>query len=404
MKNRADIVPGARIAIGMSGGVDSSVAAALLQKQGFIPVGITMKLWRDESVLSATSSCVGNAATDAAAVCAKLGIEHHILDFTEDFLREVVRPFADEYFDLQIPNPCVWCNGRVKWGLMAQRALSELNCDAFATGHYANIAEFDGRRFLIRGDAQKDQSYFLWDLPADLLQRTLFPLAEYSKPEIRQIASDLDLPVKNKAESQDICFIPDNDKNRFLTDFRSSEMATEDSQKSAAAQEGPLNKTSVPGEIVTEDGTVVGEHQGLEYYTPGQRKGLGIALGYPAFVLRRNPLKNQLVVGPESGLWTDSFVCADANWFVDDVEDFQKKGIDNSKGQDGYNEHGELDCANDIQVQIRFRAEPVSCILGFDENGLVLVRTTKLVRSVTAGQSAVFFLQNRVIGGAIIRN
>lgn len=368
-----NLPPGTRVAIGMSGGVDSSVAAALLQKQGLVPVGITMKLWRDESVLNASSSCVGDVASDAAAVCNKLGIEHHVLDFSEEFLQEVVRPFANEYFALQIPNPCVWCNSRVKWGMMAKHAVSQLRCDAFATGHYANIREFAGQRFLIRGDEQKDQSYFLWALPADLLQRTVFPLAEFSKPEIRKMAEDLDLSVKHKAESQDICFIPDNDKNRFLTSY------LKQGQESAK-----------PGDIITEDGTVVGQHKGLEYYTPGQRKGLGIALGYPAFVLRRNPELNQLVVGAEEGLWTEKFYCTEANWFVEDVPKFIEKLARSSAK---------------ILVQIRFRAEAVPCEFDFSSNThSFLVRTRKPVRSVTAGQSAVFFVQNRVIGGAIIRN
>lgn len=292
-----------RVLVAMSGGVDSSVSAVLLKEAGYEVVGITMKTWDYTSSGVRNGKEVGccslDSMNDARAVAQKYDFTHFIVDIREEFGDRVIEQFTDEYLAGRTPNPCVLCNTHIKWAALLRRA-DQLDCEFIATGHYARTYrdETSGRTVLQKGkDHHKDQSYALWGLPQDHLARSIFPLGTYEKPEIRRLASDLGLHrVANKPDSYEICFIPDNDYRRFLRE----------------RVEG-LEEQVSGGAFVLRDGTVVGRHEGYPFYTIGQRRGLGLALGYPTFVTAIDPETNVITVGPQEELLQHALIARQIN-------------------------------------------------------------------------------------------
>ncbi|MCU0450659.1 MAG: tRNA 2-thiouridine(34) synthase MnmA [Bernardetiaceae bacterium] len=284
-----------RVLVAMSGGIDSSLAAVLLHEQGYEVVGMTMKTWDYASSGGSkkeTGCCSLDSINDARHVAVHLGFPHYIVDIREEFGDYVIDHFTNEYLAGRTPNPCVLCNTHIKWDSLLRRA-DKLGCDFIATGHYAKVRSENGRYLVSKGlDTAKDQSYALWGVSQASLARTIFPLGHLHKAEIRQMATERGfIDLVNKAESYEICFIPDNDYRGFLR-----------------RRLPDLEQQVAGGEFVLEDGTVVGHHQGYPFYTVGQRKGLGIALGYPVFVVEIRKDTNQVVLGPDlalarNGMW-----------------------------------------------------------------------------------------------------
>ena len=262
-----------RVVVGMSGGVDSSVAAYLLKEAGYDVVGVTMQIWQkeDDDTVSANGGCCGQSAVeDAARVASRIGIPHYVMNFRDEFQEKVIQYFMDEYLAGRTPNPCIACNRYVKWESLLQRSL-QIGADYIATGHYARIAKLPNGRFAIQwsATAAKDQTYALYNLTQDQLSHTLMPVGDYEKGRIRQIAEEIGLPVAHKPDSMEICFVPDQDYARFISE-NSGHVVPE-------------------GNFVTTDGKVIGRHKGITHYTVGQRKGLNLSMGKPVFVVEIRP-------------------------------------------------------------------------------------------------------------------
>lgn len=279
-----------RVLVAMSGGVDSSVAAVMLHKQGYDVIGITMKTWDyhrsggDNG--KETGCCTVESMNDARHIAVKYGFKHFIVDIRDEFGDWVIDRFVEEYTNGRTPNPCVLCNTHIKWAALLRRA-DNLGCDYIATGHYANVREENGRYIISKGrDHDKDQSYALWGVQQKHLERTIFPLGKYRKTEIRQIAEDYGLlNVANKPDSYEICFIPDNNYHRFLND-----------------RVDGLKERVADGDFVDKYGKIVGKHKGYPYYTIGQRRGLDLALGYPVYVTDIDPVNNVITIGEKEDL------------------------------------------------------------------------------------------------------
>lgn len=269
------------VVVGMSGGVDSSVAAHLLKEKGYHVIGVTMQIWQDEEQVTVEENggCCGlSAVDDARRVAADLDIPYYVMNFKDEFKESVIDYFVDEYVHGRTPNPCIACNRYVKWESLLQRSMT-IGADYIATGHYARIEQLPNGRYSLRRSktAAKDQTYALYNLTQEQLSKTLMPVGEYTKDEVRQIAEDINLKVANKPDSQDICFVPDGDYASFI--------------ESEAGIKIPK------GNFVTRDGKVLGQHKGITHYTVGQRRGLGLALGYHAFVIEIRPETNEVVIG-----------------------------------------------------------------------------------------------------------
>lgn len=350
----------------MSGGIDSTVAAMLLLKQGYELVGVTYRTFDNISrgcMEKEKGCCSVDSLFEAKRMAQELGFEHHILDIRQEFEEHVIRNFIDEYLHGRTPNPCVICNSTIKWGKLLETA-DELGCDSIATGHYARIGKLDDRWYLRKGaDFSKDQTYFLWTLTQENLSRTIFPLGELTKTEVRKIAFEQGYEkLSRKRESQEICFIPDNDYRTFL-----------------AAHVENYNEKYGPGYFVDTQGKKLGLHKGYPNYTIGQRKGLGIALGQPMFVLAIHPEDNTVVLGTKEELQGKTF-------FVQNINLMKYSHIPEGKG---------------ITAKIRYRTEGKSASL-YPEGNRIRVVFHETIDSITPGQSAVFYEGDDVVGGGVI--
>lgn len=356
-----------KVLVAMSGGVDSTVTALMLHEQGYEVVGITMKTWDYASSGSTgkeTGCCNLDSFNDARQAAVHHGFPHFILDIRDEFGDFVIENFVDEYLAGRTPNPCVMCNTHIKWRALLKRA-DALNCDFIATGHYASIYQHMNQRFVIsKGkDETKDQSYVLWGLQQDLLSRTVLPLGNYHKTEIRQMAHDFGYPeLAKKSESYEICFVPDNNYRGFL-------------KKKVAGLEEHVDG----GWFVDKNGKKLGQHKGYPFYTIGQRKGLDIALGKPAFVTAIHPETNTVVLGDEVDLEQNNMIVTRLNYI-------KYEGIHNSM---------------EATTKIRYKDKGAFSRLQMHEHG-VEVQFFEHVKGIAPGQSAVFYEGNDVIGGGTI--
>lgn len=340
----------------MSGGVDSSASAALLLEMGYEVIGVTMKLW--DGVQPDGGCCSLSAVDDARAVANKLKIPYYVLNFTDDFHKYVVNNFIDEYTHGRTPNPCIMCNKHLKFDAMLRKA-SEIGADYVATGHYARV-EKQGDRYLLKrsADPKKDQTYFLYTMTQYQLSKTIFPLYGVTKDKTRKIAENLGLSVAKKPDSQEICFVPDGDYASFIRE-RAGE--------------------SAPGDFVTADGTVVGQHKGIINYTIGQRKGLGIALNKPVYVTDIDTKTNRVTLGDNADLFTDTLHASSINYIAFDKPE------------------GSFRCT----AKVRYSAFDAPCTVYPTENGLKAV-FDEPQRAVTPGQAFVMYDNDTVLGGGII--
>jgi tRNA-specific 2-thiouridylase len=355
-----------RVVVGMSGGVDSSAAAALLLEQGYEVVGITLKLWPQDCLSRLEDKCCGpQAVVDARAVCHKLGIAHYLVDEAAEFQAAVIDYFAREYRAGRTPNPCVMCNQELKFGRLLRRA-DQLGARYVATGHFARLesqAAGSGSRTLLRRglDRHKDQSYFLFSLGQHQLARALFPLGQKTKADTRALARERKLKTANKQESMEICFVPDNDYGRFL-------------EKAKLAQKHR-------GDIVDLNGRVLGQHQGIEFYTIGQRRGLGLSAPRPLYVVALDAAANRVVVGDESALARPEFEVERCNWIAFEPPPPRFEAA----------------------VQIRYHHPGTPATVTVLEGGGARVQLHTPQRAVTPGQAAVFYQDDLVLGGGWIR-
>ncbi len=346
----------------MSGGVDSSATAALLLQQGYDVVGITLKLWPQDCVSRAEDKCCGpQAVTDARSVCHKLGIPYYLIDESDEFQSKVIRYFADEYKAGRTPNPCVMCNQNLKFGRLIERA-DQLGAEYIATGHFARVeTDGNGRVLLRRGvDPRKDQSYFLFSLRQEQLARAMFPLGEKTKSDTRDVARECRLKTADKEESMEICFVPDNDYGRFL-------------EQSKLVQRHE-------GDIVNVHGQVLGHHAGIEFYTIGQRKGLGISWPKPLYVVELDAEKNRVVVGDKSGLSREKFMVDRCNWIPFDAPNQPLE----------------------VSAKIRYNHQGTPATVTPIGNGRANVQLHAPQRAITPGQAAVFYQDDLVLGGGWI--
>jgi len=347
----------------MSGGVDSSATAALLLEQGYDVIGITLKLWPQDCVNRAEDRCCGpQAVTDARSVCHTLGIPYYLIDEAGEFQKHVIQYFADEYKAGRTPNPCVMCNQNLKFGRLIDRA-RQLGADYIATGHFARIEKNeDSSRYLLkRGlDLRKDQSYFLFSLRQDQLARALFPLGEKTKSDTREVARHCNLKTADKEESMEICFVPDNNYGGFL-------------QSANLVQKHR-------GDIIDVRGAVLGQHDGIEFYTIGQRKGLGITTPKPVYVIDLDVENNRVVVGDDSALDRDEFIANNCNWHPFD----------------------KLEGPVEVTAKIRYNHPGTPATITPNGNGSVRVKLHTPQRAITPGQAAVFYQDDLVVGGGWI--
>ena len=354
-----------KVVVGMSGGVDSSVAAWLLKEQGYDVIGVTMQIWQDEDaeVQEAEGGCCGlSAVDDARRVAMDLGIPYYVMNFKEEFRKNVMDYFAGEYVEGRTPNPCIACNRHVKWESLLRRSMA-IGADYIATGHYAQIDRLPGGRYSLKTSvtAAKDQTYALYNLTQEQLSHTLMPVGSYHKEEIRDMAERLGLPVAHKPDSQEICFIPDHDYASFIEEYTGRELP--------------------PGNFVDLDGNVLGRHRGIPHYTVGQRKGLNLSMGRPVFVVEIRPETNEVVIGDNQDVFTNVLRCDKLNWMAVD-------GL-----------HGK---SMDVLAKIRYSHKGSPCTIREIGNDMVECRFHEPVRAVTPGQAVVFYDGDYVAGGGTI--
>lgn len=357
-----------RVLVAMSGGIDSTVSALMLHHQGYEVVGVTMKTWDYDSSGGSkkeTGCCNIDSFNDARQAAVHHGFPHYIIDIREEFGGAVIQNFVDEYIAGRTPNPCVLCNTHIKWAALLKRA-NALDCEFIATGHYVKVREENERYILSKAkDLTKDQSYVLWGLEQDCLSRSIYPLGDYLKTEVRQIAADMGyIELSKKAESYEICFVPDNDYRGFL-------------KRNVAG----LEERVTGGHFVDKNGKILGKHKGYPFYTIGQRKGLDIALGKPAFVTQIIPESNTVVLGDADELLQQEMLVQGINYIK----------------YDSISEGMEAD------TKIRYKTAPSLSNLYNEDNGLVRVSFYDSVSGIAPGQSAVFYEGDDVIAGGIIR-
>ena len=352
-----------RVLVGMSGGIDSSAACLMLQEQGYEVVGVTLRTWDVPTHFSTPGQEEPDEILEARSLARRLGIEHHVADVREEFRNVIVRYFIDEYLRGRTPNPCVLCNPLFKERVLCEWA-DRTGCTSIATGHYCRLIDKDGYRYIVTGDdAAKDQSYFLWKLPQSILRRMMFPLGGMTKTDVRAYLAEKGFEAKARGgESMEICFI-DKDYREFLKEHCPD-----------------IDERIGPGWFVDSKGLKLGQHKGFAYYTIGQRKGLEIALGKPAYVLKINPGKNTVMLGDAEQLKAEYML-------IEEVNPVNKEEL--------------LRCP-DLSVRIRYRSRPIPCRVFPLEDDRMLVRFLAEASAITPGQSAVFYEDNRVLGGGFI--
>ncbi len=356
---------GKKVVVGMSGGVDSSVAAYLLKKQGYDVVGVTMQIWQEEDELKEETEggCCGlSAVDDARRVARALDIPYYVMNFKDVFKDKVMDYFVEEYLQGRTPNPCIACNRFVKWESLLSRSL-ELGADYIATGHYARIIRLENGRYAIQNSvtAAKDQTYALYNLTQHQLSHTLMPVGDYTKEEIRNIAREAGLPVAHKKDSQEICFIPDNDYAGFI-DREAGE------------------RVPGPGNFVDKEGKVLGKHKGITHYTIGQRKGLNLSMGHPVFVTGICPKTGQVVIGENEDVFTSHLLCDTLNFMgMEDLREPRR-----------------------VLAKIRYSHKGEYCLLERIAEDKIRCTFENPVRAVTPGQAVVFYEQDYVLGGGTI--
>ncbi len=356
-----------KVVVGMSGGVDSSVAAYLLKEAGYEVIGVTMQIWQEEEshLQEENGGCCGlSAVEDARRVAEMLEIPHYVMNFRREFQEKVIDYFTGEYIQGRTPNPCIACNRYVKWESLLQRSL-QIGADYIATGHYATVAQLENGRFAIRKSvtAAKDQTYALYNLTQEQLAHTLMPVGAYTKDEIRGIAEKMGIPTAQKPDSQEICFVPDQDYAAFLE------------------REAP-GKIPPKGNFVTAEGTVLGQHQGITHYTIGQRKGLQLAMGHPVFVTEIRPQTNEVVIGEAGDVFGESLLAGDLNFMA--MEDLPV---------------GE---SVSLMAKIRYGHAGAACTVTRLDREMVRCTFAEPVRAITPGQAVVFYQGDYVAGGGTI--
>lgn len=353
-----------KVVVGMSGGVDSSVAAYLLKEQGYDVIGVTMQIWQDESQeqIEDNGGCCGiTAVDDARRVAMQLDIPYYVMNFKNEFKKNVIDYFTDEYIHGRTPNPCIACNRHVKWESLLKRSL-EIGADCIATGHYARIAQLENGRYAIRNSvtAKKDQTYALYNLTQEQLSHTLMPVGDYNKDEIRAIAEKIGIQVAHKPDSMEICFVPDNDYAGFIT--------------------RKTGYVSRPGNFVDLHGNILGTHKGIIHYTVGQRKGLGLALGHPVFVVAIRPETNEVVIGENDDVFSTKLYANNINLMsVDKIEEPIR-----------------------ARAKIRYSHEGADCTIRMADDGLLECVFDEKQRAVTPGQALVIYDGDYVLGGGTI--